>query len=204
MFESCGGCCAALVLIPLLCCALVVGAVIYINANAPDPPLSENFTASQTEAQQFDAEIDRAVTRARNEGVFDLFFSERQLSSWMALEGPELADQYGHAFPFENVQIALDDGEMVFYGEIDRYRLTIPVEVVIEPRINRENKLEFEITSADFGGVALPDFVLSNITGQINDALITPISDLPGDYYIFEQSIMVEDGQFLVQGGVRR
>lgn len=33
MFESCGGCCAALVLIPLVCCVLVVGAVIYVNTN---------------------------------------------------------------------------------------------------------------------------------------------------------------------------
>jgi hypothetical protein len=203
MFESCGGCCATLLLIPLLCCVLVVGAVIYIHSNAPDPPLSDNFKANQTEADQFQAELDRAVARARSQGVFDLFFNERQLSSWMALEGPGFAADYDHSFPFKNTQVALDDGEITFYGEFDRYQLTIPMEVVIKPRITRDRKLEFDITSADVGGVTMPDFVLSNITGQFNDVLIEPFNDLPGDYYIFEDSVFIQDGTFVLQGAVQ-
>lgn len=202
MFESCGGCCLALVLIPLLCCGALVLGVYYVNTNGPDAPLSDNFRASPAEAQALDNEIARATNDARSMRWFALSFTERQLSSWIALEGQDFAEAQGHNMPFENMQVGLDDGQMTFYGEIKQVGLTLPLAVVIEPKADSENQIELDIVSADVGGLKVPAFVLENVQAQLTDRLIKPFDDLPGTYFIYPDSLSIQDGVFVVQGGV--
>jgi hypothetical protein len=203
MLEGCGGCCLTVVVIPLLCCGLLIGGVIYIYATAPDPPLTDNFKANLAEAQAFEAELARATNRATTQGVFDLNVNERYLSSWMALEGEDFADEHGHSFPFKNVQVGLDDGQITFYAELDRTDLIkLPLEVVLEPTVDDQGQLKFEIKEAHLSGLRVPNVILENVTGQFEDRLVQPFDDLPGNYYVYENSIVVEDGAFILQGGV--
>jgi hypothetical protein len=198
---NCGGCCVGLIVIPLLCCALVAGVAIYVYSNSPEPPLSDNFTPKNSEAQAFQAEIDRATAQAAG-GWFWLQFRERDMASWMALEGEEFAQEQGHEFPFENAQVSLDNGEITFYGELSRYGLNLPLEAVVEPQINDAGEMEFQITSVDVGGVSLPDVVLRNIRQQFDDVLVQPFDDLPGTPIFYEQTLSIQDGVFTVQGQV--
>jgi len=205
MFEGCGGCCLALILIPVLCCVMVACGVIYVYSNAPDAPLSDRFKPSVAEAQAFDAEISRATTQARTSGSgwFVLQFTERELSSWMALEGEQYAEENGHSFPFEDVQVGLDDGEMTFYGELEQSHLTLPVKVVIKPGVDGSGHFEFDITSVDVGGLSAPGFVLNSLSDQFADVLAKPFEDLPGNYTLYEQTLVIQDGTFAVQGNRR-
>ncbi len=204
MFESCGGCCLALVLIPLLCCVAVGGVVYVVNTQAPTPPLSGSFQPSRTQANEFEVALDNTVNMARSQGWFWMQFNEQQLSSWMALEGQAFADEHGHVFPFNNMQVGLDDGLITFYGELDPGVMTFPVAVEIEPRISATGDFEFDIASVDLSGVRVPDFVTQMVSAQFEDLLIGPLRDLPGDVVFYQQSLRVEDGVFEVQGTVSR
>ncbi|MBI5959827.1 MAG: hypothetical protein HY866_13890, partial [Chloroflexi bacterium] len=204
MIEGCGGCCLSLILIPLLCLAIVACGVIYVYTNGPEPPLSDRFKASSAEAQAFDTAIQNAAnqitTGSFDGGGFVIQFDQRQMSSWLTLEGQDFAEDHDRSFPFENVQVKLDGGKMIFYGELARYRLNLPLRVTIKPDIDKDGKLKLKVESADFGGLNLPGVLLKEITRVLEDALMQPIDDLGYSYTLFEQTLVIEDGVFSMQG----
>jgi uncharacterized protein YpmS len=195
MFEGCRGCCVSLVLVPLLFCALSVGLVIYIYATAPDPPLTDNFKAKQSEADAFDQIIDDATVST---GDFLVQFNEREISSWMTLEGQDFAEKNDRRFPFKNIQVGLDDGKMTFYAELDTV-LDLAFEVVIEPEVDKNGKMEFDIDEAHLGGLRVPRVFLKGVTEALEDKLVEPFEDL-GDYRI--TGLTVQDGFFSMNGSV--
>jgi len=201
MFEGCKGCCVGIILIPALCCALVACAVIYVYTSGPQPPLSSRFKPNAADAQAFD----NAITAARNDAQFSrgftLSFTEKQLSSWMALEGKQFADENGHSFPFTKVQVGLDKGNMTFYGELTRSNLTLPVEMIIRPEVDGAGKLKLAITSVNIGGVKAPDFVLRTVTRALEDKLAGPFEQV-GNYVLDPASLVIGGGVFTVRGQI--
>jgi hypothetical protein len=205
MFESCGGCCVALVVIPLLCCALVVCGLIYVASTAPDPPLSDNFKANPAEAAAFDGQINLARNNAASGlGGFTLTFTERQISSWLALQGETFADEHDISFPFDNVQMGLEDGEMTFYGEVGTGRAKIPLEVVIKPEVDRANHLDLNVESVKFLGLKLPGALVDSVINQLEEKVIQPIEDVGTDYVLDPFSLSIRDGVFSVNGQILR
>lgn len=202
MFESCGGCCLLLIVIPLLCCIAFGGVAYYVYTYAPEEPVSETFEPSTQQANELQVMLDTAVSNARSSGWFWIGFSEEQISSWMALEGEDFADQQGHMFPFTNMQVGLDDGDMTFYGELDTGVLTFPLEVVITPAVTYEGDLDLNITSVDVGGLKAPEFVTTIVSDQFEELLIGPLEDLPGNPVFYRETLSVQGGRFEVQGVV--
>lgn len=207
MFEGCSGCCLGLILIPLLCCVLVGCAVIYVYSEGPEPPLSGNFKPQLAEAQTFQNVIDSAANQAVTQNWFVIQFNQRELSSWLALRGEDFAQEQDRSFPFENVQVKLEDGDMTFYGELSRYRLTLPLQVVIKPGVDKQGQLDLKIDSVDFGGLSLPGFILDGVTNVLEDALMQPLQDqldqTGRSYALYEGSLSVDNGSFAVQGTVK-
>jgi hypothetical protein len=204
MFEGCGGCCLGLIVIVLLCCALAVCGVIYVATSGPVPPLSDHFKPIQAEAQAFEAALQNAANQAAtgswDNGAFYITFTERQMSSWLALEGEQFAQDHDRRFPFENVQVKLDGGKMIFYGELGQSRIKLPLRVTIKPAIDSDGQLELKVESADFGGLQLPGVLLQEITRVLEDALTQPVDDLGRSYTLFKETLVVDDGTFAVQG----
>ena len=204
MFEGCSGCCLSIILIPLLCLGLVACVVIYASTGDSNAPVTSAFRPSLTEAQTFDRAISDAITQARTQGWWALKFSERDISSWMALEGRSFADENGHVFPFKNVQVGLDDGEMRFYGEVELRFLSVPLKVNIKPGVDYAGQIAFDVTKVDVAGVGVPSFVVQTIKAQFEDVLIRPFAELPGSYFLYEQTLIVDNGTFEVQGIIRQ
>lgn len=202
ILEGCSGCCLSIVLIPLLACGLIVGALIFIDQNAPDPPITGNFTPTASDAQAFENEINRALAQAGS-GWFYVTVYESQLSSWMALRGKAFAEENGHAFPFENVQVGLDNGQITFYGELSRYGIDVPLRVEVKPEIDGQGALKLDIDSANVGGLEVPGFVLSNVSGQLDDALMQPFRDLSENVAIPREAVVIENGRLQFQGTLR-
>ncbi len=203
LLEGCGGCCLSIVLIPLLCCGLAVGALIYIDQNAPAPPVTRNFTPSASDAQAFEDEINRATNQAASARWFYITVYERQLSSWMALEGKAFADENGHAFPFEDVQVGLDGGLITFYGKLSRYGVDVPITVAVKPQIDAEGNVTLDIDAANIDGLSVPNFVLNNVAAQLDDALVRPFRELNGTAVFYGDTLSIQNGQLSLQGGVR-
>jgi len=203
ILEGCSGCCLSIVLIPLLIFGLIVGALIFIDQNAPDPPITGNFTPNPADAQAFENEINRATNQATMGGWFYVTVYEGQLSSWMALKGKAFAEDNGHTFPFDDVQVGLDDGQITFYGELSRYGIDVPIRVDVEPEIDEQGLLKLDIDSANVGGLEVPGFVLSNVSGQLDDALMQPFRDLSENVAIPREAVVIEDGKLQFQGTLR-
>jgi hypothetical protein len=204
MFEGCGGCCLSLILIPLLCLGLAACALIYLVTLDVDTPLPASFKPSQAEAQAFDAAIDNAVAQARAGGGWVLTFTEQQASSWMALRGADFADQHGHTFPFTNVQVGLDDGAITFYAELETRFVAVPLQVVITPKVTPDGRIELPVTEVKVADVNAPDFVVQTVKAQFEDVLLRPLEDLPGNYFVYSQTLVVDNGVFQVQGATVR
>lgn len=203
MFEGCGGCCLVLVLIPLLCCVVIGGVVYAVNTQAPEAPLSDDFRPKESEAQQFQAMLDQAQASARlGNGWFWMRFTERELASWMALEGQQFAEDNGHTFPFTDMQVGIDNGDFTFYGELDPGVIAFPVEVVLEPQVSPSGDFTFEVKSVDVSGIRAPNFVTEVVSDQFEDLLIQPLEDLPGSVIFYQSTLRADDGVFEVQGRV--
>jgi hypothetical protein len=203
--PHCGGCCFSLTLILIVCCVVVGGTAYYVSTQGPQPPLSDNFKPSYADAQAFQSAMDNATAMASNRsngGWFYLTFTERQMASWMALNGEDFAAQHGHDFPFKNVQVKLDNGVMTFYGELGRSLLTIPLKATVRPQIDNTAKLTLDITEVNVGGLRVPDAILSSISSQFEDVLLQPFSDLPGTPFFYQGSLSISGGLFSVQGGI--
>ncbi|WP_119067735.1 hypothetical protein [Aggregatilinea lenta] len=200
MFEGCGGCCLALVVIPLLCCGLVAGAVAYTTINAPDPPIRDNYQASQADAQAFDAEVARAASMAVTQGWFWTAFTQEQFSSWLSLKGQDFAESQDRRFPFEDVQVGFNGGLMRFYGKFTQSGVKVPLLVELRPRVDGNGKLAMDIENANVGGLDLPDFVLGAIKDQLEAAVNRPFQGMNGAYFLNAATLTVDNGRFEIQG----
>ncbi len=206
MIHGCGGCCFFVLVIVALCCVVTVGAVLYVATNAPQAPLSEQFMPNVAQAQAFQAVLDTAKANAAQQGWFWLRFDQAQLSSWMALQGEEFARQHDNPFPFSDVQVGIDDGVFVFYGELqypEYETLSLPLEVEIEPQIDSQGVFGFDIVSVDVGGVKVPDFVITTVEDQFEALLVQPFEELGQTVIFYPETLTVDNGVFEVQGYVQ-
>jgi hypothetical protein len=200
--PHCGGCCFGLTLILIVCCVVVGGTAYVVSTQGPQPPLSNNFKPNAADAQAFQAALDNATSMANSGGWFYLQFTEQQMSSWMAINGADFAAEHGHNFPFKNVQVKLDNGEMTFYGELGRSLLTFPLKATVQPKIDSAGNMTLDITEVNVGGVRMPDAILSTISTQFQDVLLQPFNDLPGTPYFYQQSLVISGGTFSIQGTI--
>ena len=207
MLHGCGGCCFFVLVIVLLCCALVVVGAIYVATNAPDAPLSDKFVPSTAQAQMFQSVLDTAEANAAQQGWFWLRFDQTQLSSWMALQGETFAAEHGDSFPFSDVQVAIDDGDFLFYAELqypDYETLSLPLAVKIEPQIDSTGTFDFDIVSVDVGGFKVPDFVIGTVEDQFEALLVEPFEKLGETVIFYPETLTADNGVFEVQGYVQQ
>jgi hypothetical protein len=117
--AGCKGCCLTLILIPLLCLAMVACGVIFVTSISSDAPVDDDFQPTVNEANAFTDNINQATADAARQGWFALVISERQFSSWLALESEQFSESADHAVDFSNVQAGFDNGQITFYAEVD-------------------------------------------------------------------------------------
>ncbi len=194
MGGDCRGCCLALLLIPVLCCVMGACAVIYVYTSSPEPPVASEFKASQPEADNFVLETSVSGIQSRGGAVI---FSEREISSWVALHGEQFYADRGNSYPFKNVQVGLDNGVMSFYAEYNRYGLSVPLTVEIKPAISSEGRLSLDIKSASIADIHAPQFVLNRATSQLEDWLTEPFQELQQRVVLDPNTLLIEDGSFL-------
>lgn len=199
MFESCGGCCLSLALIPLLCICLAACGVIYVTtATMPEPPVDQAYQPIPIEATNFEQKVTNMQNLAQGGGRFLLEFSQRELSSWLNLKALSLIGVVDNALTLENAQAKIDDNTITFYAEFTDLGVEIPLELVIQPKIDLNNHLALDITEANVAGVGMPDIVLQQIINTFEDALTKPLNDLRLGYSITE--LQVDNGQFRLRG----
>ncbi len=184
----------------VLCCAGIVGVAYMVTAEEPEPPVTEEFVPQAVEAQTFQQAISTAAQQARDTDVFNVSFTETQLSSWMALDGAEYALAHGYSFPFEDIQIGVDDGQFDFYGTLTTAGLNLPLQVIVEPYVDPVGHLDFTIEEAHLGALPVPQFILDSLLAQVDRLLTQPIEDMRSDYTLDPAGLIADDGMFAMRG----
>jgi hypothetical protein len=76
--------------------------------------------------------------------------------------------------------------------------------VIIRPKVAPDGQLDFDIAEVKVADIGAPDFVVQTVKAQFEEALARPLEDLPGNYFIYPQSLVVDNGVFRVQGAIVR
>ncbi len=153
---------------------------------APIPAL----TPSAGDAAAFEQAFRQAADQARQGGTFQISVTQGQLSSWIALRGPEIARSQGIQWPLRDAQVGLNDGKIALYGILVQQGVPeTAVQVVLRPSINAAGGLSIAVESGQFGIASVPADVLNNLNTTLQNALNNQLAQIQAHYRLTGLSI---------------
>jgi hypothetical protein len=169
-----------------LACHLDIG-----GPEPPGPPIPVS-----TEAANELQHIWQSVVAGAAGGEIALIIDERQLTSLLAMQ------LQTHEKPLmREPQVFLRQGFLQLYGVTDRGPFRATFLLAIQPVIDANGDLEFEITSADFGPLLAPQGLKSALSTILTEALTGTLGSFASGIRI--SSIAIVDGQMAIIARVR-
>jgi hypothetical protein len=90
----------------------------------------------------------------------------------------------------------LRDGKMVITGDVDQAGLTLPLSVSLIFNIDGQGQPHSQVTEGTVGPFSLPDSYQSEITGQLDQALISQLNVTANNLMV--DSLTIADGRMTV------
>ena len=171
----------------LLACQIDVG-----GPAAPGEPIAASDQSASEVAQIWQG----ALTAALRTGQLTVLFDEQQLTSYFAARAGAREESF-----LQEPQVYLRDGLIQIHGVTRQGALQASVLITVAPRLDPEGGLTFELTSADFGPLPVPDAVRASISTILTEALTTPLGSLAPGVRI--TSVAIADGQMALVGELR-
>jgi hypothetical protein len=170
-----------------MACQLYVG-----GPRPPDQPLK----ASAGQSDQLDDIWNSVRSVAVDTGEVTLIFNEQQITSYLALrlsqdERP-LLDQ---------PQVFLRDGEIRIYGIAALGPLEAGTLLSIQPILDSEGGIAFEITSAEFGPLPAPETLTEGLSSLLTEAFTGKLGPLATGLRI--TSLAISGGEVAIVGTLR-
>ncbi len=166
-----------------------------VNLGGPERP-GAPIQASSQDANSLQQQWTSALALAGEQGDVSLKIDETQLTSFVALRFQQRPD-----LGIKNPQVFLGQGEIQLFATLDRGILRATLLIAIAPRIDPEGNLTFEVTSADFGPVPLPDGLKNSISSAITEAFAGSLGPLATGIDI--KTVEISDGQMTLAGRFR-
>jgi hypothetical protein len=164
-----------------------------INLGGPEPPgPSSPPSGSETEL----TDIWENAIGTISSGEFRVVFTAEQLTAFLAERMQTSEDPL-----ISNPQVFLDTGQVQVFGFSERGPFSANILITIVPSINSENELTFEITSADFGPIPVPDSLTQGISALITEAFTGSITSRATGIRI--KSLSVSDGEMVLISELR-
>lgn len=167
-----------------------------LDLGGPEIPAIDQQTSEEA-AESLEEQWQSLVVQAENDaGQVTLIVTEEQLTSFLR---SRLAAQDQTAFSQPTIQ--LEDGLIRTFGTVEQDFAKAQVLVEIEVAITDQGEPSFEIVSAEFGPLPLPDAIKNSIESLITEAFSGSI----GPYLtgIRLQSIAITDGEMAIIGDLR-
>jgi len=166
-----------------------------INLGGPERP-GEAIALSTDTVQEVEQAWQSAITSAAATGQLTLLLTESQATSLLnqrleAQAEPILLDP----------QVYLRDGVIQVYGVSERGVFRASVLIQVAPRLEPDGSVYFDVTSADFGPLPVPDAVRQSISAMFTEAYTSPLGSLATGVRI--TSIAIADGQIAIVGELR-
>lgn len=159
----------------------------------PRPPL-EPVEASSQESDAFTDAWRSALSIGR--GEVELVITEQQLTSFLASRITEAERPI-----LQKPQILLRDGSIRIYGVADFGPIEAGALVVVQPVLDPQGTIAFEITSAELGPLPAPRAMMNALSELLTEAFTGKLGSLATGIRI--TSLAIADGQAAIVGSLR-
>jgi hypothetical protein len=181
----------------LLCSLVSVLAILacQIEVGGPEPPGAPIPTLEGGQ-ELLSSTWDQALETALTTGQVIVIINETQLTTFLSSELAEREDP-----ALQSPQVYLQQDTIQIYGIVDQGPFLANALLVIQPRIESDGQLSFELTQADVGPLPLPDALKNTISAILTEAFTGTIGSLATGVRI--TSIAISDGEMAIVGELR-
>ncbi len=172
---------------------VVTGMACQISVGGPVPP-AEIIQASDASATELADNWDSALSLDTDE--ITLVITEQQLTSFLS-ERFESDEEPILRHP----QVFLRDGEIRIYGTASAGVFEAGALLSIQPIVNSDGDVEFDITTAEFGPVPAPGALTTVLSELLTEAFTGTLGSMATGIRI--TSFAIADGQIAIVGSPR-
>lgn len=160
-------------------------------------PTPTSTPTNPTEAvEQVATEAAGSLQDFAESGHFEISVTEGQLTSLIV---SELSKQPNPLI--SNPQVSLQDGQIKVTGQVKQSGLSLPAEIIVQPKIDTNGQPYVELKSLSVGPFDVPQSMRDQVTTIINDLLVEQLTG--SDSSVQLVSIMISDGVMTVSGSRR-
>jgi uncharacterized protein YpmS len=157
---------------------------------SPSPPLS------------LEEALNSAVDEAKESGRFNLTLDESQFTTTLQDEIQDRDD-----IPLQDARVRLQDGQMEVLGTVIRQGIKLNARAVLEPQVDAQHRLHFNLVSASLGPFPLPEEMVRDLESSINRIVSRQIDakteDIAFDGIIVYDDVIVYDGKMTLTGRIQ-
>jgi len=177
----------------VLCALLTASLACAVSVEGPTPPGSP-IPVSTEAAGQLDELWKNAVANP-TDGKVSIVVTETQLTSFVAAQLATAKDTV-----ISNPQVYLRDNKIQIYGTAKAGDITTTVSAAFSTTVTDKGTLEFQVASANFGPVTLPNDLLARLSIMLNDALTGSLTDMAIGVKL--DNVAIGDGQMTITGSL--
>jgi len=162
------------------------------NMGGPSIPTNELPAATQP-VEEIRKEIIDSIQGDPEGGTVSITLTEAQLTSLVVEE----LNTSGNTL-LQNPSVVLQDGQIEIYGEVDQGYVRGTVHMTVSAGIDAEGKPDLAITDADFGPLPVPAGILDNLSGMLEEGLISNLGANSEGFRL--DQIVIDSGTMTVTG----
>ncbi len=174
---------------------IVSGLACQINVGGPTPP-SEPIQVSTLEAMQLEENWRAAFEADPIDGRVTVVITERELTAFLAAR---MADAQNPLL--KEPQVRLQAGEIQIFGVATAGPLEASALLSIQPLVDSEGVLAFNITTAEVGPVPIPDTLKQGLSDLLTEAFTGNLGSVATGIRI--TSLAIADGEASIVGELR-
>jgi hypothetical protein len=173
----------------------VAGLACQINVGGPTPP-SEAIEVSTLEAMQLEENWRAAFEAEPIDGRVTVVITERELTAFLAAR---IADAQNPLL--KEPQVRLQAGEIQIFGVATAGPLEASALLSIQPLVDSEGVLAFNITTAEVGPLPIPDTLKQGLSDLLTEAFTGNLGSVATGIRI--TSLAIADGEASIVGELR-
>ncbi|MFH2040292.1 MAG: hypothetical protein ABIJ65_12750 [Chloroflexota bacterium] len=175
--------------------SLFISIACVINIGGPDYPKS-TIPVSNEELLNMQEQIQEALLTGTQSGQITLFFTESQLTSFLASKFDSQVNPL-----LTEPQVYLQNNQIQIYGTVFKGYLKATVSIFMTATIDPDGKLLLELTSADFGPLPVPDSLKEIITSLVTEAYTGSLGTVATGFYL--ESIIIANSAMMIIGRLK-
>jgi len=151
-------------------------------------PTEAPVTIPTESIETLTTEVSSVISNAKPGESIVLEVTEEQLTSAAITELQSSGENR-----IQNLQIRLRDGKMIITGDVNQGGLSLPLSVSLIFTIDAKGQPHSQVAEGSVGPFSLPESYLTEITSQLDKALINELN--PDSENLIVESITIADGR---------